>query len=89
MTTKAAALAALTAAYDATDPMTDEGDLIAAVRDYLAGTFDYADHPRILTAATLDAEVAYAFIAGVEHATADTAASRRAFAALRKAGLTL
>jgi len=95
MTDKAAILASLTASLAEhnrtigetygdpdTDAYDDIGDAIAGVRDYIEST-----QPSVTGTAL--AEVAYAFLAGIEHASAEPAGVRPAYAALRKAGLTL
>lgn len=86
---KAAILASLTESlYEAEgnrsgDVETDEGDLIAGVRDYLDSTIVETFDKRAV------AEIAYAWLAGAEHESANTDSNRKAYTALRKAGLSL
>ena len=88
-TTKQAILDSLTKSLhetegnDSGDVNTEEGDLIAGVRDYIEST---ATNPLDERAV---AEVAYAWLAGAEHETGDHSSTRVAFRALRKAGLNL
>lgn len=70
---------------DNDDATTVLGDRIAGVRDYIESTQDS------ITGTAL-AEVAYAFLAGIDYATSgdrDDYTTRAAYAALRKAGLSL
>jgi hypothetical protein len=65
------------------DVNTEEGDRIAGLRDYLENTATDDLNTRAV------AEIAYAFLAGIEHASGYTHESRPAYAAIRKAGLNL
>lgn len=57
--------------------------------DVLAATIGYLESTQDSIAGIALAEVAYAFLAGYEHATGNTDATRPVFALLRKAGLSL
>lgn len=86
MTSKATALTALSRDLQAIEagagPDSDAAQVLDAVINYLDST-----QPTITGAAL--AEVAWAFLAGYEHATDDTDATRPAYRALRSSGLTV
>lgn len=65
------------------DVTTEEGDRIAGLRDYLELTAVESLDTRAV------AEVAYAWLAGVEHSSGESGPSRQAYVSIRKAGLNL
>ena len=65
------------------DVTTEEGDRIAGLRDYLELTAVESLDTRAV------AEVAYAWLAGVEHSSGESGPSRPAYGAIRNAGLSL